>query len=89
MCHFGHIGGADLNLTFVIQRTASVTIGKSKERKDRISKASMLTIQKIISMGYLSRIPALCLENLASSLVTPSLRKIGSYVTETISSSAR
>ena len=50
-CHFGHIGGADRNLTFVLQKTAPVTTGKSKERKERISKASMVTLREIISDG--------------------------------------
>jgi len=48
-CHFGHVGGADRNLTFVLQKTAPVTTSKSKERKERISKASMVTLWEIIS----------------------------------------
>ena len=44
-----HVGGADRNLTFVLQKTASVTTGKSNERKERISKASMVTLREIIS----------------------------------------
>jgi len=50
-CHFGHVGGADRNLTFVLQKTAPVTTGKSKERKERISKASIVTLREIISDG--------------------------------------
>ena len=50
-CHFGHIGGADPNLTFVLSRTAPMTTGKSKERKDRINKASMRTLRDILSDG--------------------------------------
>ena len=50
-CHFGHVGGADRNLTFVLQRIAPITTGKSKERKERITKASMLMLQEIISDG--------------------------------------
>jgi len=50
-CHFGHVGGADRNLTFVLQRTAPVTTSKSKERKEKITKASILTLQEIISDG--------------------------------------
>ena len=50
-CHVGHIGGTDPNLTFALQRTAPVTNGKSKERKDRISKASMLTLREVIFDG--------------------------------------
>ena len=50
-CHFGNVGGADRNLTFVLQRTARVTTGKSKERRERIIKASMVTLREIISDG--------------------------------------
>jgi len=50
-CHFGHVGDADRNLTFALQKTAPVTTGKSKERKERISKASMLTLREIIADG--------------------------------------
>ena len=50
-CHFGHVGGTDRNLTFVLQETAPVTTGKSKERNERITKANMLTLQEIISDG--------------------------------------
>ena len=50
-CHFGHVGGADHNLTFVLQKTAHVTTGKSNERKERIPKASMVTLREIISDG--------------------------------------
>ena len=50
-CHFGHVGGADRNLTFALQRTAPVTTDKSKEWKERITKASILTIREIISDG--------------------------------------
>ena len=38
-------------MTFMFQKTAHVTTGKSKERKERITKASMLTLWKIISDG--------------------------------------
>jgi len=48
-CHFGHISGADLNMIFVLQRTAPVTTDKSKERRSQISNASMLTLREIIS----------------------------------------
>ena len=46
-----HVGRVDLNLTFVLQRTAPVTTGKSKERKNMISSASMLTLREILSDG--------------------------------------
>jgi len=50
-CHFGHVGGADRNLTFVLQKIAPVTTGKSKEQRERIIKASMVTLREIISDG--------------------------------------
>jgi len=50
-CHFGHVGGADRNLTFALQKTVLVTIVKSKKRKERITKASMVTLREIISDG--------------------------------------
>ena len=50
-CHFRHVGGADRNLTFVLQKIAPVTTGKSKERKESISKASIVTLREIISDG--------------------------------------
>ena len=50
-CHFGHVGGADHNLTFVLQKTAPVTTDKSKERKEKISKVSMMTLREIITDG--------------------------------------
>ena len=40
-------------MIFVLQRTVPVTIGKSKEQRSWISKASMLTLRKIISDGRL------------------------------------
>ena len=42
-CHFGHVGDADHNLTFVLQKTALVTTDKLKERREKISKVSMRT----------------------------------------------
>ena len=35
MCHFGHVGGADLNLTFVLQEATPVFSLKLRERQDR------------------------------------------------------
>ena len=35
----------------MLQKTASVTTGKSKEQKERISKARMVTLREIISDG--------------------------------------
>jgi len=49
--HFGHVGGTDHNLTFVLQKTATVTTDKSKEWKEKISKVSMRTLQEIITEG--------------------------------------
>ena len=48
-CHFGYVGGADPNMIFVLQRTAPVTTGKSKEQRSQISNDSMLTLREIIS----------------------------------------
>jgi len=50
-CQFEHVGGADRNLTFVLQKTIPVTTSKSKERKERITKASMVTLREIIFDG--------------------------------------
>jgi len=50
-CHFGHVCGTNRNLTFVLQKIAPVTTGKSKEQKERISKASIVTFREIISDG--------------------------------------
>ena len=49
--HFGHVGGADHNLTFVLQKTAPTTTDKSKERKEKISKVSMRTFRENITDG--------------------------------------
>ena len=48
-CHFGHASGAKPNMIFILQRTAPMITGKSKERRSWISNASMLTLRKIIS----------------------------------------
>jgi len=66
-----------------------VTIGKSKERNDRISKAHMLSLREIISEVVFESDFRALLRKPAFFLVTPSLRKIGSCVTEIISVSAR
>ena len=50
-CHFGHVGGADLNLTFVLQKTTPVFALKSRERQDRLSNPNMLTFQEIMTDG--------------------------------------
>ena len=87
-CHFGHVGGADRNLTFVLQKTA-VTTGKSKERKERVSKASMVTLREIISDGLSKTDYCTSYGSLLSSLVTPLTRMIGFCMTEIISGSVR
>jgi len=66
-----------------------VTTGKSKERKERISKASMLTLQEIISDGLFKSDSRARLRKPTSSLVTPLKRMTGFCMTEIISSSAR
>ena len=88
-CHFGHVGGADRNLTFVLQKIAPVTTGKSKERKERISKTSMVTLWEIISDGLLETDSALCYGSVLSSLVTPLTRMIGFCMMKNISGSVR
>jgi len=52
-CHFGHIGGADPNMIFVLQKTAIVIADKSRERRSRVSSANMLTLWEIIWDGRL------------------------------------
>jgi len=49
--HFGHVGGADPNLTFVLQKTAPVFALKSREHRDRLSNPSMLTFREIVING--------------------------------------
>ena len=41
-CHFGHVGGADPNFMFMLQKTAPVFALKSGEHQDRLSNPSML-----------------------------------------------
>ena len=48
-CHFGHVGGADRDLTFVLQRTAPVTADKSKERRERLSKVDLATFRELMT----------------------------------------
>ena len=67
-CHFGHVGGADRNLTFVLQRTAPVTTGKSKERKERISKASMVTLRDVRTCFWWYICEAISMELFCTSL---------------------
>jgi len=50
-CHFGHVGGADPNLTFVLQESAPVFALKSRERRDRLNNPSMLTFREIMTNG--------------------------------------
>ena len=49
--HFGHVGDANPNLTFVLQRTAPVFALKSRECRDRLSNPSMLTFREIMTDG--------------------------------------
>ena len=50
-CHFEHVGGADPNLTFVLQEAALVFALKSRECRDRLSNPSMLTFWEIMTNG--------------------------------------
>ena len=51
--HFGHIVEADLNLMFVLWRTALVFALKSRKHWDRLSSPSMLTFWEIMINGRL------------------------------------
>ena len=48
-CHFGHVGGVDRDLTFVLQRTAPVTADKSKERRERLSNVDLATLRELMT----------------------------------------
>ena len=48
-CHFGYVGGVDRDLTFVLQRTASVTADKSKERRERLSNVDPATLRELMT----------------------------------------
>jgi len=50
-CYFGHVGGADPNLTFVLQEAAPLFALKSRERQDRFNNPSMLTFWEIMTNG--------------------------------------
>jgi len=50
-CHFGHVGGADPNLTSVLQEATLVFALKSREQQDKLSNPSMLTFWEIMSNG--------------------------------------
>ena len=88
-CHFGHIGGTDPNLTFMLQRTAPVTTGKSKERKERITKVSILTHREIISDGLFESDSRTLLRKPAFFSGDAIEEDDRSYMTEIISGSAR
>ena len=47
--HFGHVGGADRDLTFVLQRTVPVTADRSQERKKRLSNVDMTTFRELMT----------------------------------------
>ena len=47
--HFGRVGGADRNLTFVLQRTVPATTDKSQERKERISNVDGRTFRVLMT----------------------------------------
>jgi len=52
-CYFGHVGGADPNLTFMLQEATPVFALKSRERQDRHNNPSMLTFWEIMTNGLL------------------------------------
>jgi len=47
--HFGHVGGADRDLAFVLQRTVPVTADRSQERKKRLSNVDMVTFRELMT----------------------------------------
>jgi len=48
-CHFGHVGGVDRDLTFVLQRTAPVTADKSKERREKLANVDPATLRELMT----------------------------------------
>ena len=50
-CHFGHMGDANLNIIFSLQKTAPMFIGKSWERQTKMSRVNMLTLHELFSDG--------------------------------------
>ena len=47
--HFGHVGGIDRDLTFVLQRTVPVTADKSQERRERLSNVDVATLRELMT----------------------------------------
>jgi len=47
--HFGHVGGADPDLTFVLRRTVPVTADQSQARKERLSNVDMGTLRVLMT----------------------------------------
>ena len=47
--HFGHVGGADRDLTFVLQRTVPVTADQSQAREKRLSNVDMRTLRVLMT----------------------------------------
>ena len=50
-CHFGHVGGANLNLMFVLRMTTLVFTLKLREGPDRLGNPNMLTLREIMTDG--------------------------------------
>jgi len=75
-CHFGHVGGADLNLMFVLQRKTPVFVLKSRKRRDKLSNPNMLTLREIMTDGQFESESRVALKNLTSFSATPLLRMI-------------
>jgi len=67
-CHFGHVGGADPNMIFILQRTARVTTCKSKERRIRSAMLACWLFGRSFLMAGLSQTLVLYWESLTSSL---------------------
>ena len=47
--HFGHVGGADQDLTFVLRRTAPVTADKLPDRRERLSNVDVRTFRVLMT----------------------------------------
>ena len=47
--HFGHVGGADCDLAFVLRRTVPVTADRSQERQERLSNVDMTTLRVLMT----------------------------------------
>ena len=87
--HFGHIGGADPNLTSVLPRTALVFALKSRERRDRLRNPSMLTFWEIMTNGLFESDTRVVLKKPDFFFGDATIEEDRFCMTETISGSIR